>query len=250
VTATARYDRIGVGYSVHRRPDPRIEVQVRAAVGDGRVLNVGAGTGSYEPDDLPVVAVEPSDVMLEQRRPGAAPAVKAVAGALPFADRSFDVALAVITVHHWPDPAAGLLDMSRVAPRRVVLSFEPEVHSSFWLLHEYLPVAYSLARQGPSLDEVAAAVSTDGAAVRIETVPIPADCVDGFNWAYWRRPERYLDPSVRAAISGLARLAPSELEPGLARLDEDLRSGRWAETHADLLERDEVDGGFRLVIAG
>lgn len=247
----ARYDQIGRGYAEHRRPDPRIGRQISRALGDAaRVVNVGAGTGSYEPDAA-VVAVEPSAAMTAQRPPGGARAVRAVAEGLPFADLSFDAALAVITVHHWSDPTAGLGELARVAPRQVVLTFDPERHADYWLFTEYLPAALPLARRGVGASDVAAALGRAGSnTVSIEPVLVPADCTDGFTWAYWRRPERYFDPGVRAAISSLALLPETALSPGLERLAADLGSGRWHERHADLLALDRIDGGFRLVVAG
>jgi SAM-dependent methyltransferase len=241
------YDSIGTTYARHRRSDPRVAAQLHAALGGARrVLNVGAGTGSYEPSDVDVVAVDPSDVMISQRRRGAAPAVRAVAEDLPFADGAFDAAMAVITVHHWTDLARGLAEMGRVARRVVVLTFDPVVHFSFWLIAEYVPEVADLpASAVPPVSELAAMIRTD----RIEIVPVPADCIDGFNWAYWNRPEAYLDAEVRACTSGLAQL-PAELVAGrMERLRNDLGDGSWHARHGDLLELDEIDGGFRLVVA-
>lgn len=99
--APALYDRIGTSYGRFRQPDPRIAAQIGAALGSARtIIDVGAGTGSYEPAGRRVIAVEPSEVMLAQRPADAAPAVRAVAEALPFPDHSFDAALAILTVHH------------------------------------------------------------------------------------------------------------------------------------------------------
>lgn len=240
------YDRIGAGYARHRRPDPRLEAQIHAALGDARsVVNVGAGTGSYEPSDRAVVAVEPSAVMVAQRTPGSAPAVRAVAEALPFPDHAFDAALAVITVHHWADLDAGLAELVRVAPRTVVLTFDPDVHFDYWLF-DYLPDARLLASAGgPPVGVVAQRLGA-----RVETVPVPADCVDGFNWAYWARPHAYLDPEVRACISAIAQLPDDAVEAGMARLAADLADGTWQAQHADLLGRPEIDGGFRLLVRG
>ena len=241
------YDRIGTAYARRRQPDPRIAAQIVSALGEAEsVVDVGAGTGSYEPHDRFVVAVEPSTVMIAQRPPGAAPVVRAWAERLPFVDGAFDAALALLTVHHWPDKARGLAELVRVAHRRVVFTFDPDVHYSFSLLDEYFPAAMENERHRvPSIDEVATAIG----ATRIEIVPVPHDCLDGFGWAYWRRPEAYLDPEVRACISMFARMDASDVEPGVERLRRDLESGAWYERHADLLERDWVDGGYRLVIA-
>ena len=241
------YDRIGRAYARHRRPDPRIAAQIVAALGDAEtVVDVGAGTGSYEPSDRRVVAVEPSTVMIAQRPSGAAPVLRAVAEQLPFCDRAFDAALALLTVHHWPDRARGMAELARVADRRVVFTFDPEVHYRFSLLDEYFPAAMENERHRvPSIDEVATAIG----ATRVEVVPVHHDCSDGFGWAYWRRPEAYLDPEVRSCISMFARLDPVDVEPGVDRLRRDLESGAWHERHRDLLGREWVDGGYRLVIA-
>jgi SAM-dependent methyltransferase len=241
----AVYDRIGVGYSAVRRPDPRIEARIRGALGAaGTVLNVGAGTGSYEPTDVRVVAVEPSLEMIDQRRPGAAPVVRAFAERLPFADASFDAAMAVLTVHHWSDPLAGLAELRRVAAGPIVVfTFVTPGQEGMWL-EDYLPEAFALDLD--LLDPPAIAEALGGG--RVEVVPVPHDCVDGFAHANWRRPERYLDPAVRAGISIFARLPDSVVLPAMDRLRGDIESGRWADEHADLLELDEVDAGYRLVV--
>jgi SAM-dependent methyltransferase len=192
------YDTIGTTYTATRRTEPRIAEQVWAALGDARtVLNVGAGTGSYEPPDRKVWAVEPSAVMRAQRPTGAAPCVAASAESLPFEDKSFDAAMAFATVHHWQDPIAGLLEMRRVA-RRVL---------------------------------------------------VPWDCVDGFFEAYWRRPEAYLDESVRRGVSVWASVGPEVEERAVRSLREDLASGRWAERNRELLDLEAAELGLRLLIA-
>lgn len=243
------YDRFGIGYAGQRRPDPRIAARIHAALGDARrVLNVGAGTGSYEPDDREVVALEPSGVMRAQRPPGAAPCIEGTAEALPFADGSFDAAMALLTVHHWADWRAGCAELVRVAPRRVVLTWDPELTAGFWLVAEYLPALLDTDRRRfpVPVAEQAAAVG----AGRIEVVPVPADCTDGFLGAHWRAPERYLDPAVRTGMSVFAKTPGDQVAAGLRALEDDLRSGAWHERHADLLERDEVDLGYRLLVAG
>lgn len=245
---SAVYDRIGVGYARTRRPDPRIAAQVAAALGDARsVVNVGAGSGSYEPDDRYVIAIEPSSVMIHQRPAGSAPAVQAAAQSLPLADAAVDAALAVLTVHHWPDKARGLRELRRVARDRVVvLSWDFEVWEAFWLVREYFPCVRELDRaRAIPLDEIVHGLGGG----RSIPVPIPHDCVDGFHGAFWRRPEAYLDPEVRRGISTYAIMDPPLLERGLARLAADLDSGAWRERHADLLERDEIDLGYRLVVS-
>ena len=191
------YDTIGATYAVTRRTEPRIATQIWAALGDARtVLNVGAGTGNYEPPDRDVLAVEPSAVMRAQRPTGAAPCVAASAERLPFTDQSFDAAMAVATVHHWPDPIAGLREMQRVARRVVVFTFDRDGLNKFWLIRDYIPELATLVAGHPSATEQAEALGA-----RIEPVPIPWDCVDGFPEAYWRRPEAFLDDNVRRGIS-------------------------------------------------
>jgi SAM-dependent methyltransferase len=187
--------------------------------------------------------------MLAQRPAGAAPAVRAIAESLPIPDGAFDAALAVLTVHHWTDPAAGLAELQRVSRRQVVFHFDLDVSRAFWLA-EYFPDAWALeGARTPTVDEVAAALG-GARRVRVETLPVPHDCTDGFGAAYWRRPDAYLDPAVRAGISSLAQLDEAATAPGLARLRADLESGAWYERHAALLDLDEYDGGYRLFIAG
>jgi SAM-dependent methyltransferase len=243
----ARYDRIGRTYSATRQTDPRIAARIWAALGDARtVVNVGAGTGNYEPPDRDVTAVEPSAVMIAQRPPDAAPAVQASAEQLPFADASFDAAMAVLTLHHWSDWRAGLTELRRVAREQVVvLSWDPTYRRALWLTSEYFDfLADDDAEQFPTIEEQAAVLDA-----RVEGVPVPWDCADGFYSAFWRRPEAYLRPEVRAGISVLARRTDAELADGLRRLRDDLDSGAWARRHADLLEHDELDLGYRLLIA-
>jgi SAM-dependent methyltransferase len=197
-----------------------------------------------------VVAVEPSLGMIAQRPATAAPVVRAAAERLPFADGSFEAALASLTVHHWTDAAAGLAELRRVAPaRQVVLTWDPDVtERRFWFARDYLPE--SLARERDlglaAVDTVAAALSP----VRVEVVPVPWDCTDGFYGAYWRRPEAYLLPVVRGAISALALLDEDVVDRAVRRLASDLSTGRWQDRYADLLALDELDLGYRLVVGG
>ena len=242
-----RYDRIGRTYARTRATDPRIAAAIWEALGDAKtVLNVGAGTGSYEPLDREVTAVEPSSVMIEQRPPDAAPVIQASAEELPFEDGSFDAAMAVLTIHHWSDWRGGIEEMRRVARRLVVFSFDPEFTGRLWITSDYFPELAEAEVAGfPSLADQAGAVR----ATRVTPVPIPHDCQDGFYGAHWRRPEAYLDPEVRAGISTFARRDEEELAPGLERLRQDLESGAWEERHADLLEREELDLGYRLLVS-
>lgn len=241
------YERIGSGYAVQRRPEPAWEAAIaRALEGAGSVVNVGAGSGSYEPRDRSVVAVEPSEVMVAQRPPGSAPVVRAVAEHLPFAGSSFDAALAVLTLHHWTDPVAGLHELQRVAGRRVVVTWDLEVlENGFWFVRDYLPEALVRERDLARLPTVLEGL---GSGCEVLPLPVPAQCRDGFFAAYWRRPEAYLDPSARAAMSSLALMPPEPVERAVAALRDDLASGRWQERYADLLALDELDLGYRLVV--
>ncbi|QIG54027.1 methyltransferase domain-containing protein [Altererythrobacter sp. BO-6] len=241
---SALYDTIGVDYANLRRPDLRIAAQLHAALGDAQsVLNVGAGAGSYEPIDRDVTALEPSAEMIAQRPSGSAPAVQGSAEDLPFADKSFDAAMAVLTIHHWSDQAKGLAEMRRVARGPVVLlTFDPAFRGAWQM--EYWPQLVTLDEdQMPPLDFYERHLGP----VDIETVPVPHDCSDGFLYAYWRRPEAYLDPRIRKGSSSFWKLVG--VEAGLEQLAADLRSGDWARENAALLDAEVRDMGYRLVIA-
>ena len=194
-----------------------------------------------------MVAIEPLDVMLEQRAPDAAPSVRAVAADLPVVTGWADVVMAILTVHHWSDWERGLAELCRVAPRRVVFGIDFEVHSQFWLLQEYLPeVLEHTLRCAPTADVIAEAI---GATTSID-MPVYRDLQDGVLGAYWCRPEQYLDHgsgrTTRAPRWRIRR--PRRL--GIARLEADLASGAWHERHADLMERESIDMGYRLLVAG
>ena len=243
---TATYDSIGIGYQNVRRADPRLAAMIHQSLGGARtVVNIGAGPGSYEPTDMEVTAVDPSQVMLDQH-PGSR---KVLAGAedLPFENGAFDAAMAVMTVQHWSDLHRGLDEMRRVSRRQVLFTFDPYHVPELWLIEEYLPELrqFERARFTP--------LSTVVEALEAHTVlpfPIPHDFTDGFQSAYWRRPERFLDAVVRQANSTFAQMPASVVEPAIERLRADLASGAWHHRHADLLERDSVDYGYRLLIAG
>lgn len=239
------YDAIGATYTVTRRTDPRIAASIWAALGDARtVVNVGAGTGSYEPPDRDVTAVEPSALMRAQR--DAALCLSAVADSLPFEDQSFDAAMAVASIHHWPDPIAGLREMRRVARRVVVFTHDTSRAGwleRFWLSRDYLPEVADLLTGRPAVAELASAIGA-----RIEPVPIPWDCADGFFEAYWRRPEAYLDENVRRGISVFTKVGCDVERRMVAALREDLASTRWADRNVDLLDLESAELGLRLLI--
>lgn len=239
-----RYEWIGVGYAEHRRPDPRLARLIAGALGDAEsVVNVGAGTGSYEPADRIVVAVEPAITMIRQRGPCSAPVVQASALRLPFANNSFDAGLAVLTIHHWPDWELGLCELVRVTRKRVVLFTWDPASDAFWLVRDYFPSLLEADRKRfPSL------AALQGVLGPVEVIPvrIPHDCTDGFMGAYWRRPEAYLDPGIRSGISSFSEETSSS---ALERLAADLKSGAWAQEYGTLLREVELDIGYRLVIA-
>jgi SAM-dependent methyltransferase len=247
VPARVDYEERGRGYSLGRRADPRIEARIHAALGDARtVLNVGAGTGSYEPRDRWVLAVEPSATMRAQRPPDAAPAIVASAESLPLDDDSVDAAMACVTIHHWSPRAAGLAELRRVA-RGPVVVFTFELDALPEWQAEVLEEALAIERpRFGTTGEVAAELGGD---VRVETIPTPADCVDGFFEAYWNRPEALLDPEVRAAQSFWALLEPGAEERIVADLRARLESGEWDRRWGGLREQVSYDGALRLVIS-
>lgn len=239
---TAIYDSIGINYAALRQPDPRIGATIRKALGHCEtVINVGAGTGSYEPTDTQVMAVEPSIEMIRKRAEGSAPAIQASAEHLPFDDDSFDAGMAILTVHHWSDKAAGLQELRRVTRGRVVvLTFDPANRP--WLTN-YVPQLATLDEaQMPAISDYERWLGP----VTITPLPVPHDCRDGFLYAYWRRPHAYLDPSIRSGSSSFWALP--DVSEGMERLSRDLESGEWARLYAPLLSLDAYDAGYRLIV--
>jgi SAM-dependent methyltransferase len=241
----ALYDTIGKSYADYRRPDPRIAAIITSSLGNARsIVNIGAGTGSYEPAALNVIAVELSDIMIRQRARDAAPVVQASALQLPFADDAFEASLASFTVHHWTDQLRGLREMERVAPRAVIFTWEPSTSHS-WLTRDYFPEILRHDRKAlPLIEELYPRAFRR---IDIVPVPIPHDCTDGFLECYWRRPERYFDVGARAAISPFAK-GIANTEAGLARLRSDLDDGTWHRRNGPLLALTELDLGYRVVI--
>jgi SAM-dependent methyltransferase len=241
------YESHGVGYALKRHADPRIGAAILASLRDARsVLNVGAGAGSYEPKDRWVLAVEPSATMRAQRPAEAAPALACTAESLPLDDDSVDAAMACVTIHHWPERARGLAELRRVARGPVVVfTFELDALIPWQLDHFAEPMAIERPRFG-TVEQVAAEL---GGSTRIETIPTPADCTDGFFEAFWNRPEAFLDPTVRASQSIWELVEPEVQERIAVRLAADLESGRWDEEHGALRERQSYEGSLRLVIS-
>jgi len=238
----AKYDIIGINYAQLRKPDRRIARVIENALGSAQtILNVGAGTGSYEPADRSVTAVEPSREMIAKRGPAAAKAILASAGDLPFEDKSFDASMAILTIHHWPDKQAGLREMRRVTRGRIaLLTFDPSHRP--WLT-DYLPELAALDEaQMPAMSDYERWLGS----VQVTQVPVPHDCSDGFLYAYWRRPAAYLDPTIRSGSSSF--WAIGNAEAGLQNLRHDLETGAWERRYAELLALDEYDAGYRLVV--
>jgi SAM-dependent methyltransferase len=238
----ALYDTIGLNYAELRKPDRRIAVEIEAALGQAdTVLNVGAGTGSYEPVNRRVTAVEPSVEMIRKRSPSAAQVIQASADHLPFGNDAFDAAMAILTVHHWPDKEAGLREVRRVTRGRIVLlTFDPSQRP--WLT-DYIPELTALDEaQMPAMLDYARWLGP----VRVFPLLIPHDCSDGFLHAYWRRPEAYLDARIRSGISSFWTIGDTGL--ALQKLGHDVETGVW-ERRYDLRALDRYDAGYRLVIA-
>lgn len=243
--STPLYDAIGGQYARVRRPDPRIAAMIEAALGDAAsVVNIGAGTGAYEPCDRQVIAVEPSAVMIRQRPAGAARCLQGSAEALPLATKSVDAAMAILSAHHWTDLEQGFREMARVARKRVVLlTWAPDA-ARFWLVDDYFPEIAAQDRQMfPSAAALTATLERLVGPVQIAPVLLPHDCTDTYG-AHWRRPDAYLDPDIRGAMSAFAHI---DAEAGLARLRADLASGQWASRNQRLLNQDTLDIGHRLV---
>jgi SAM-dependent methyltransferase len=243
-----RYDRIGATYTATRRTDPRIAAAVCTALGDaGSVVNVGAGTGSYEPTDREVIAVEPSATMIEKRSADAAPVVQGSAEELPLDDKSVDAAMAIWTIHHWSDVRRGLAELRRVARERIViLTWDKTFAGTFWLTRDYVPEldAWSVGAY-PRLDEIAQVLGP----LERRPVAVPGDCEDGFLRAWWARPEAYLDEGVRRNISQFNLVDPGAVERGIDRLGRDLSDGTWDARNGDLRELAELDLGYMLLVA-
>ncbi len=242
-----RYDQIGKTYRDTRKQDPRIARLIDIALGDARsVLNVGAGTGSYEPSDRELLAVEPSETMIRQRPDGAAPAIQASAEALPLQDKSFDAALAVNTIHHWQDVRAGLRELHRVIRNRVVIFLRyPQDGVALWLTEEYFPTLFSDRRMA----NIVSAIEDELGPIERVRIPLPAKCEDGLFSGYWARPEMYLNGEIRRNISNFALADEETVKQGLKALQADLESGAWDRKYGHLRTLPEIDIGHRLLVA-
>jgi SAM-dependent methyltransferase len=241
-------ERYGRAYGAQRRTDPRIASQVHAALGSAQtILNVGAGTGSYEPVDRQVLAVEPSPIMRSQRPSERVRAINAVAEALPLDDEVVDASMALFTIHQWLDPEQGLRELRRVSRGPVVvLTFDGEALDEFWL-GDYVPDLITFARKRyPAIDTIQSIL---GGTSTVEPVPIPRDCLDGFAESFYGRPERFLDPAVRQAQSAWRYVAQADEEKAVARLRDDLTSGAWDQRYGKLREFHQYEGALRLIVS-
>jgi SAM-dependent methyltransferase len=246
----ARYDRIGHGYELTRREDPEIRRRIHAALGEASsVVNVGAGTGSYEPSDRNVLAVEPSEVMSAQRPPDRVPAITAGAGRLPLRDRSVDAAMAILSLHHWDsDRERGVRELRRVARGPVViLTYDPRVSSQMWLMAEYLPEVAELDHEIFPHPEVI--VTWLGGEARVETIEISRDTPDWMLGSFWAHPERVLDAQARQGTSGFARMPDAVVTRVVSAVERDLRTGEWERRHGHLRQLESLDVGLRLIVA-
>jgi SAM-dependent methyltransferase len=247
-TTASTYDRIGIGYRAIRGTDPVLAGSIWAVLGDARtVLNVGAGTGSYEPADRWVLAVEPSGVMISQRSPDAAPVIQATAEDLPLADHTVDAAMAILTLHHWPNLEAGLRELTRVVRDRIVIvTIDVDAIAQLWVVQDYLPELLGQhAARFPTVERLCELLPN----AKPEVLPVPRECEDGFMAAFWARPEAYLDPAARLATSPWHDLPDPVVDRALVRLRDDLDSGDWQRRYGSLLTLDELDVGLRLITA-
>lgn len=239
------YDQQGLCYHTGRRTEPRIAAQIwRHLKLDQSILNIGAGTGSYEPPGADLIPLEPSRVMLEQRTAPSARLIQAGAEQLPLPDKSVDQVMTILSIHHWSDPVSAFEEIRRVCRHRfVALTWDPAA-TPFWLTRDYFPQMHAMDK---ALFMTMDTLRKSFPGLTVENVPIPRDCQDGFLAAYWCRPQAYLDPAVRACISSFGRLEC--IEDNLAQLADDLRNGRWQRRNANLLTRSSLDAGYRLIRA-
>jgi len=241
----ALYDQIGIDYATQRQSDPRIAAQLWKLLENAkRIVNIGAGSGSYEPHDIELVAVEPSKEMIKQRKANKHLVIKTSAEDLPFKDNSFTHALTILSMHHWADRNKAFTEINRVTTDRfVAVSWNPNA-SPFWLTRDYFPELYETDQKiFPTLEEFQRHFND----VQITPLLIPEDCIDGFLAAYWKRPEAYLNPKVRQSISTFSKL--KQLDTGLKKLEDDLKSGAWKQRNRDILNKSALDAGYILITA-
>ncbi|MEM9548436.1 MAG: class I SAM-dependent methyltransferase [Bacteroidota bacterium] len=241
----AKYDKIGVSYTTQRKSDPIITEQFHAKLnGAKRILNIGAGTGSYEPQDIDLIALEPSHEMIAQRKPGSHPVVQGFAEVLPFDHKQFSHTISILSMHHWKDRVKAYSEINRVTQEQfVTITWNPN-SEAFWLTRDYFPQIYETdVKIFPTLEEL----QDHFEHIEVSPLWIPYDCHDGFLAAYWKRPEAYLKEKVRNSISTFSTL--ENLSEGLTQLENDLNSGKWREKNCDVLDLDLFDAGYVIVTA-
>ena len=241
------YNKIGVGYAQTRQEDPKLYNRILQNLGDAKsVVNIGAGAGSYEPKNLEVLAVEPSEVMIQQRKPGSAPVIQATADKLPLKDKSYDAAMTVISIHHWHNQQQGIKEMCRIARKRVVIvTIDPRVSNKMWLPADYLHEIAELDSKTLPLPETIC--EWLDCKTKIETYPIPKDTPDWTLMSFWAHPERVLDPAARAGTSGFARQPKEIVERVVTDVERDLKSGLWDKKYGHLRKLNEFDAGLRII---
>ncbi len=241
------YDEIGKGYTDLRVPDSRIAKPIHEALGNiESVANIGAGTGSYEPPNRDVIAVEPSTLMLNQYK-GTGKRVQATAESVPLSDDSVDATMGILTIHHWENWQKGLAEMFRISRNvAVLLTHKPDLYN-FWLF-DYFPIIRDIDQKiFSSIEEIEAEANLNQWKAEIITVPVPFDCTDGFLGAYWQRPYAYFSPEVRRSISTFNLLDSDLTENTLEILRSDLDSWAWHERYGHLNDIEELDIGYRIL---
>lgn len=241
----AIYDKIGIDYAQKRQSDPRIASQILEKLkGAKRIVNIGAGTGSYEPKHMDLIAIEPSQEMIKQRPENAHKVIQGSAESLPLPDQSFSHALTILSMHHWKNRELAFKEINRVATDKfVAVSWNPE-SKPFWLTRDYFPEMIEVDRQiFPSVREL----ETNFDNVEVCPLLIPEDCIDGFLAAYWKRPSAYLNKAVRQSISSFSKL--DNINTGLEKLEFDLETGSWHKTNRSILNKTTLDTGYIIISA-
>jgi len=242
---SVKYDKIGINYATKRQTDPRLASQILQKLqGATRIINIGAGSGSYEPENIDLIAVEPSQEMIKQRSTNAHPVVQASAESLPFEDNSFSHALTILSMHHWTDRSKAFQEINRVTTDKfIALSWNPK-SKAFWLTRNYFPEIIEWDKNNFPTKQEFEKYFDD---VNISPLLIPSDCRDGFLAAYWKRPEAYLDINVRNSISSFSKL--ENIGEWLKRLEADISSGKWHEDNKDILNEENLDAGYIIISA-
>jgi SAM-dependent methyltransferase len=252
---SAIYDQIGTGYNATRRADPRIVDSIVALLDlprGSRILDVGAGTGSYSralaERGYEMTALEPSAVMRDQATMDEGMSwITGAAESLPFDDGSFDGAILILCIHHFSDLATAASEVRRAVSTGpiVIFTYDPEAVETPWLF-DYFPVFRDQIRASfPSLETIRGHFA--GSVVHTTPFPLPHDLADGFAGAAWRYPERYLEQEFRDGTSAFRQLDPSLCKQGLDALERDLNSGAWDARHGAVRSLHEYDHGYTFI---